>query len=131
MFFKKVWKYINKTIFAINVTSFSFSFFSGVLLRDLRIERVLSFSSSFSWSISVKLWASAKLSTAIAKKTFNRMSAGQRLRSKIVYVHRMPKVICIALILFWTNNYDIWFSKSIWRKTFANVIQNLWLWIDH
>ena len=51
------------------------SFFSGELLFDRSLsDRDFSFISAFSSSISVKLWASARLSTAMAKKTFSKIS---------------------------------------------------------
>ena len=58
---------------------------SGVLLVDLRND--LDLSSSFSFSISDRLSASARLSTAIAKKTFRRMSMTHGLRSGQQHVY--------------------------------------------
>lgn len=74
----KLWKHF--TALKTNRGTLDFSSPSGVL--DRRNDRILSFSSSFSASSSVRLWASAKLSTAIAKKTFSKISITQ-LRTTI------------------------------------------------
>ena len=63
---------------------------SARIVDERRSDRVRSFSLSLSASISDRLSASARLSTAIARNTFNRMSVRQRFVKDSITSPRPP-----------------------------------------